>query len=364
MKTLLTGAVLAALLAGCSDPAPVEKAPRAVLVRTIGGDASAPRVRVYTGEIRARHEADIGFRIGGKLIGRSVDVGARVRPGQVLARLDPQDVKLAEQAAAAQVSAAEADVALARAEFERVQNLHARNFVSASALDSRRTARQAAEARLRQARAQLATAGNQAGYAALTVADEGVVTAAPAEVGQVVAAGQPVLRVARPEQREVLIHVPESRIAELGPGSPAVVRAWASPARTYAAAVREIAPAADAATRSYAVRVSVADPDDALALGATASVAFSDAQGAAHMVLPLTAVTRVDGHATVWVVDEASHLAPLAVDTGEFREDGVVVVGGLPAGSRVVLTGVHRLVAGETVRAVDEAAPVALDARK
>lgn len=364
MKNALTGTVLAALLAACSGPAPVEKPPRAVLVRTVGhGDADS-QARVYTGEVRARHEADIGFRIGGKLVERRVDVGARVAPGAVLARLDPQDVKLAEQAASAQVAAAEADVALARAEFQRVQSLHARNFVSASALDGRRTALQAAEARLRQARAQLATAGNQSGYAALSLADGGVVTAVLAEVGQVVAAGQPVLRVARPEEREVLIHVPESRIAELRPGSPAAVRAWANPTRTYVAAVREIAPAADAATRSYAVRVSVADADDALPLGATASAAFAGSRDAAQTVLPLTAVTRVDGRATVWVVDEGSRLAPLAVDAGEFREDGVVVRGGLPAGSRVVVTGVHRLVAGETVRAVDEAAPVALDARK
>ncbi|MCC4115381.1 efflux RND transporter periplasmic adaptor subunit [Aromatoleum toluclasticum] len=363
MKMTLTALVLAALLAGCSGPAPVDKPPRAVLVRTIGSAASEPQLRVYTGEVRARHEADIGFRIGGKLVERSVDVGARVRPGAVLARLDPQDVRLAEQAAAAQVAAAEAEVALARAEFERVQNLHARNFVSASALDGRRTAQQAAEARLRQARAQLATAGNQAAYAALSVADEGVVTAALAEAGQVVAAGQPVLRVARPDEREILIHVPEGRIAELQPGSPAAVRAWANPARTYAATVREIAPAADVATRSYAVRVSVAEADDALPLGATASVAFTDAHDAAQTILPLAAVTRVDGRATVWVVDEASRLAPLAVDARAFREDGVVV-GGLPAGSRVVLTGVHRLVVGETVRAVDEAAPVALDVRK
>ncbi|NMG29152.1 efflux RND transporter periplasmic adaptor subunit [Aromatoleum evansii] len=364
MKTILTSTVLLTLLAGCSGPAPVDKPPRAVLVRTIGTAASEPQLRVYTGEVRARHEADIGFRIGGKLIERSVDAGARVRPGQVLARLDPQDVKLAEQAAAAQVSAAEADVALARAEFERVQNLHARNFISASALDSRRTALQAAEARLRQVRAQLATAGNQAGYAALTVADEGVVTAVIAEAGQVVAAGQPVLRIARPGEREVLIYVPESRIAELRPGLPAAVRAWANPAHAYVAAVREIAPAADAATRSYAVRVSVVDADDALPLGATASVAFAQSPDAAQAILPLTAVTRMDGRATVWVVDEASKLVPHAVDTGAFREDGVVVASGLPAGARVVVTGVHRLVAGEVVRAVDEAAPVALDARK
>lgn len=354
---------LAALLAGCSGPPPAEKPPRTVLVRTVASPGDAVAQRVYTGEVRARHETDLGFRIGGKLVERLVDVGARVKPGQVLARLDPQDTQLAAQAASAQVAAAEAELALARNEFARVEGLHARNFVSASALDARRTALQATEARVRQARAQSAVTANQARYATLTVDHDGVVVAAPADAGQVVAAGQPVLRIARDGLREVSIYVPEGRVAELQPGVPAVVRTWAQPDHNYAATVREIAPAADATTRTYAVRVSVSAPDAALPLGATATVAFA-AASAAHTLLPLTAVTRVDDRVTAWLVDESSQLRPVEVQAGEFREDGVVILGGLPAGARVVLTGLHRLVAGEQVRAMDETAPVALDARK
>jgi len=351
--------VLVAGLAACSEPPPAAKAPRTVLVHTVAEHA-AMALQVYTGEVRARYETDLAFRIGGKVVERTVDVGARVAPGEVLARLDPQDVRLAASAAAAQVASAEADVALARAEFTRGEDLRARNFLSASALDTRRTALQAAEARLRQARAQAASAGNQARYATLAADSAGIVTAAPAEAGQVVSAGQTVLRVARTDAREVLIHVPESRIRAIAVGAAAVVRPWTDAARSYPGEVREVAPAADAATRSYALRVSITAPDDALPLGATASVAFATPLEA-QAVLPFSAVTRIEGQAVVWVVDAASTVRPQAVETGAFRDEGVVIRAGLAPGARVVVAGVHRLVEGETVRAADAAAPVALD---
>jgi RND family efflux transporter MFP subunit len=354
---------LLAALAGCSRPPPPEKPPRAVLVRVVADAAAAPALNVYTGDVRARFESDLAFRIGGKIIERRVDVGARVRRGDVLARLDPQDAQLAANAAAAQVAAAEADLALARAELERSESLRSRNFISGSALDSRRTAVQAAEARLRQARAQAATAGNQTGYATLAADRDGVVVATPAEAGEVVAAGQAVLRVARLGEREVLIYVPESRIGGIAPGAAALVRTWSAPAREYRGTVREIAPAADAATRSYAVRVLVADADDALALGATASVAFASPRQM-QAVLPLPALTRIDERDIVWIVDAASKLRRVEVVAGEFSEDGVAIRSGLPAGARVVVAGVHQLVEGETVRPVDENAAVALDAKQ
>ena len=358
-------AALLAAGAGCSRPPAAAAPARAVLVRAAAESAGAPALAVYTGEVRARFETDLAFRIGGKLVERRVDVGARVRRGGVLARLDPQDAQLAANAAAAQVAAAEADLELARAELGRSESLRSRNFISGSALDSRRAALQAAEARLRQARAQAATAGNQTQYATLVADRDGVVVAAPGEAGEVVEAGQAVLRVARLDEREVLIHVPESRLAAVAVGAPAQVRAWSAPQRDYPGNVREIAPAADAATRSYAVRVAVPAADEALALGATASVAFaSPSQAQAQAVLPLPALTRIDGRDVVWIVDDASTLRPVTVVAGEFREDGVVIRGGLPAGARVVVAGVHRLVEGETVRAVDEAAPVALDANR
>lgn len=352
--------VLLAVVAGCSPPPADEKAPRTVLVRTVPGAPDAQQVNVYTGDVRSRYETDLAFRIGGKVVERRVDVGARVKAGQVVARLDPQDVRLAANAARAEVAAAEADVALARAELERAQSLRQRNFISGSALDTRRTALEAAEARLGQARAQAATAGNQTEYATLEADHDGVVVAAPVEAGEVVTAGQPVVRVARLGEREVLIHVPESRIAALGVGEPAVVRPWSAPRREYAGRVREIAPEADAATRSYATWISVPRADEALPLGATASAAFASPLDAQAM-LPLPALTRVDGREIVWIVDDASTVHPIEVQAGEFRHDSVVIRAGLPPGARVVVAGVHRLLEGETVRPIEESAAVALD---
>lgn len=355
--------VVLVLLGACAPPPEVAKVPRTVLVRSIPAEAAASEVRLYSGEVRARHELDLGFRIGGKLAERLVDVGAPVSAGQVLARLDPQDVLLASQAAAAQQSAVEAEVALARAEYERIEHLRARNFVSASALDVRRAALQAAEARLRQVRAQAAVAGNQSDYAVLRAPQQGVVTAAPAEVGQVLAAGQVVLRLAREAAREVLIHVPESRIAEIEVGREVSVRPWAQSQQVISARVREIAPSADSATRSFAVRVALEAGGEMPPLGATATVVFAR-PAVMQALLPLAAVTQAADRAVVWVVDEAHTLRRVEVEAEAFREDGVVIRGGLPAGARVVVAGVHRLVEGESVRAVDAAAPVALDARK
>lgn len=357
---LLAGGVL---FAGCSGPAADVPLPQAVLVRSIGEAALATSAEVYTGEVKARIETDLGFRVGGKIVQRQVDAGARVSRGSLLAVLDPQDARLAAEAAAAAESGAVADLALAQAEFRRAGELRERNFISASALDARRTALQAAEARLRQARAQAATAANQTGYTRLAADADGVVTAVLAEPGQVVAAGQPVLRLARPDEREVLIHVPESRVRAFAPGAPAQVRPWIDAARSYAARIREVAPAADGATRTYALRVSVPGADDALPLGATASVTFVAAE-ADGVLLPLPAVTKVGNQVRVWVVNAQDVVESLAVDVGAWRENGAVVRSGLPPDARVVVAGVHRLVEGATVRPVEEGAPVSLDVKR
>lgn len=365
LPSLLAGLFL---LAACSAPAPHTPPPPAVLVRSVDAASAPPAVQVYAGEVRARIESDLGFRIGGKLLERLVDVGAEVAAGAPLALLDAQDVRLAQASAQAAAAAAESDLALARSEFVRARDLQARNFVSSSVLDARRTALQAAEARLRQARAQAEVAANQAGYARLEAPAAGVVTGVLAEPGQVVGAGQAVLRLARPDEREVLIHVPEGRATGLVPGSAAQVRPWAAPEREYAGRVREVAPAADSTTRTHAVRVAVPGADAGLALGASASVAFAAAQDeAAGVLLPLPAVTRPPGQAdagTVWVVGEDELVRPLAVELGAWREDGVVVRSGLPAQARVVVAGVHKLIEGMRVRAVEEGAPVRLDVRR
>lgn len=359
----LAMALMAMVLAACSEPQVLEQVPRAVLVRSLASDEMVAQANVYVGEVQARFESDLAFRIGGKLIERHVDTGAQVQRGQVLARLDPRDVELAASAAQAQLAAAVADLALARAELKRSEDLHDSGFISASALDVRRTAVQANEARMHQARAQAAAAGNQADYAVLRSDRDGVVVAALVDAGQVIAAGQAVLRIAQLHEREIVIHVPESRVRAYSNGQVATVRPWAVEDKEYPALVREIAPAADTATRSYAVRVSVPAADDGLPLGATASVVFASTQ-APQIVLPMAAVTAIDGEATVWVVDAASRVQPLKVSMGMMRENGVVILSGLPVEARVVVAGVHQLIAGELVRPVAAAAPVALDVKR
>jgi RND family efflux transporter MFP subunit len=354
----------ALMLAACARAPEAEAPPRAVLVRSVG-QAAAGSQAVLTGEVRARHEADLAFRVGGKVVERRVDLGAVVRKGEVLARLDPQDVDQAAASARAAVVAAESEMILAQVEFERARDLRARNFISASVLDARTAALRAAQARLAQARAQAVVAGNQAAYATLQADADGVVTAVLAEPGQVVGAGQGVLRVARRGEREILVHVPESRRREVGVGTTAEVRPWAESARSYPGRVREVAPAADATTRTYAVRVSVPGADEFLPLGATAMLRFV-APASGRILLPLPAVTRQGEAASVWVVDGEGVVHPRPVAVAAFREDGVLLEGesGLAAEDRVVVAGVHTLVPGQKVRAVDERAPVALDAQR
>ncbi|MFZ5510086.1 MAG: efflux RND transporter periplasmic adaptor subunit [Pseudomonadota bacterium] len=346
---LMLGAVALALLAGCGgkqEQAPAVRPVETVVVKT----GALPGLSGYAGEVRARHEADLAFRIGGKVIERRVDVGAAVKKGQVLARLDPQDATLAAQAARAQVAAADADHALARAELERYRQLYQQRFVSRAVLDARETAYQAARARLDQARAQAAVSGNQAAYTELRAERDGVITAVQVEAGQVVAAGQPVMRLARPEEKEVLIHVPESRIDEVRQAAQAVISLWAEAGRRYAGRVREIAPAADAVTRTFAVRVTIADADQDVRLGMTAHVLFGAGEAAAAL-LPLTAVVQKDGRPVVWLVDPATRqVAPRPVEVAAWREDGVVVSAGVKDGDLVVARGAHKLLPGQVVR--------------
>jgi membrane fusion protein, multidrug efflux system len=362
VKRMIWVLPVAAVAAACSRSPEPEAPPRPVLVRSVG-EGAVGSLALLSGEVRARHEADLAFRLGGKVVERRVDVGAVVRKGQVLARLDPQDVELAAAAARAAVAAAESDLTLARVEYERARDLRARNFISGSVLDARTAALQAAQARFAQARAQAAVAGNQTGYASLLADGDGVVTAVLAEPGQVVGAGQAVLSVARLGEREILLHLPESRRRQVTVGTAAEIRPWADSARRYVGRVREVAPAADATTRTYAVRVSVVGADESLPLGATAVALFAG-EAVGQVLLPLPAVTRQGEDASVWVVDGDGVVQPRPVEVVAFREDGVLVKGGLAAAERVVVAGVHTLVPGQKVRVVDERAPVALDVKR
>ena len=338
-------------LSGCAKQEPPAEAVRPVMLARVAlGQAGA--ATVFAGEVKPRHESELGFRIAGKLVARLVDVGARVRKGAPLARLDPADVALQAQASKAAVAAAQTEYEFAKAEFDRYDNLHRLKFVSASALDQKRNQMNANAAKLEQARAQLAVASNQAGYATLVADQDGVVTAVSAEVGQVVTAGQPVVRVAREEEREVVIAVPENRLDELKDAGRLAVVLWAHPDKLYPAKVREIAPAVDAATRTFAVRVSIVVPDAAVQWGMTANVVLQGSADVATALVPSSSIYHAqDGKPAVWIYDPAARTVTLRTVTLEaFREDGALVAAGLADGEWIVAAGVHKLRVGQTVR--------------
>jgi len=342
--------------AGCAKQEPVAGTARpVVLAQVVAG--SSGETAVFAGEVKPRYESDLAFRIGGKIVERFVDAGARVRKGQVLARLDPADVGLQAEAAKAQVAAAQNEYDFAKAEFDRYKNLLDQKFVSASALDAKRNAMNTNGAKLEQAKANLSVTRNQAAYATLVAPEDGVITAVTAEAGQVVAAAQVVMRHARETEREVAIAVPEARISELTRASEIVVVLVAEPSQPYRAQVREISPVVDPVTRTFAVRVKVADPAPALQWGMTANVIVAAAGATSASLLPATSVYHtVDGRPAVWVFDaSAGKVALRPVVIVQYREDGVVIGAGLSAGEWVVATGANKLHEGEPVRPYEAA---------
>jgi multidrug efflux system membrane fusion protein len=312
----------------------------------------------YPGEVRARHEAELAFRIDGKITARPVDVGATVHKGQLLARLDPKDVLLSAQAARAQLSAAETDYRFAAAELKRARSLLEQRFISQTAFDAKRNAYKVAEAAVTQARAQRTVAGNQAGYADLVANDDGVITAVTAEVGQVVAAGQPVMRLAQPAQKEVWISVPESRVAELRETNDMTAYLWAAPAKSYTAKVREMSPSADPVMRTFQVKLALPDADDVVQLGMTANVLLRHDGGTPVAKVPLSALGSLDAKPVLWIIDGKGQVQPRVVDVKEYRQDGAIIRSGVKNGDRIVVVGVHKLAAGLKVEARAAPTPV------
>ncbi|MFM9884859.1 MAG: efflux RND transporter periplasmic adaptor subunit [Burkholderiales bacterium] len=351
----LLAVAIAAMAFGCAKRDVPEELPRPVLSRIVHATPDGA-IAVYAGEIRARHENDLAFRIGGKVVSRNVEVGSIVRKGQLLARLDPQDVQLQGESARAQTAVADTEVTWARAELERYQALREKNFVSQAVLDQKKQAFDAAEAKLRQNKAQLAVSTNQTSYASLIADTDGVITLANVEPGQVVAAGQTVIRIARQNEKEVVISVPEGRVADLRKATSLAITLWSDPGRRYAGQVREIAPSADAATRTFAARIRVISADDAVSLGVTANVVVGGDPTVSRIVVPLTAVGDRDGKPVVWVVDPKSQqVASRSVTVVGYRESGAVIAQGLEDGERVVVVGVQKLREGQSVRLANEA---------
>ncbi len=338
-----------ALLTACSKPAPAPEPVRAVKVVTVG-ETGLQAAYEYSGEVRARVESRLGFRVAGKITQRQAEVGQRVKAGQVLAQLDPQDYKLATDAARAAVAAAVTNRDLAAADFKRFQSLKDQNFISGAELERREAALKAAEAQVNQAQAQLANTGNQVGYANLVASAAGIVVAVEAEVGQVVAAGTPVVRIAQDGPRDVVFSVPEDKIASVAVGTVAKVRRWSGEINGTAPAelsgkIRELAASADPLTRTYQAKMSMEEAAK-LPLGATVYVLPDSATAGVQAIkLPTSALMQnAQGASTVWLLDIASMTVnPTTVQIATADGNEAVIASGLKAGDVVVSAGVHVL---------------------
>lgn len=335
------------LVTGCSKP--VEKTEDVRPVRTITLSAEHEDVLAqFSGDVRARIESRLGFRVGGKIITRKVDVGTMVKRGQVLMQLDPQDLQLAQMQSSAGLRAAESNQYLASEELKRYKDLRAKNFVSQAVLDGKETTYKAAQASYEQAVAGFKSQSNQTGYTTLVADVDGVVTSVEAEVGQVVAAGTPVVRVAQLGEKEVVIGIPEDQVDTLRRVTDVRVRTWAKPDQILQGAIREISPVADPVTRTYTVRISIADAPADVRLGMTAFVAFAAKTPVAMVKVPLTALFQEKNTSAVWVVESgAVKLVPVQI--GASAGNDILLAGGVTAGQTVVTAGVNLLKPGQKV---------------
>lgn len=340
------------LLAGCeASTAPAPTSERPVQVQRVALE-SETAAREFVGVVRARYETDLGFRVGGKIVSRLVSAGDRVRVGDVVARLDPQDLQLQTESAAAELRAAESNLAQTAADHERYTRLRERGFASVADFDRKKLARDEAESRLDRARRTLDLARNQLGYAELKADADGVITATLAEPGQVVAMGQAVVRLAQRGEKEAVVALPETWLGEARKAR-ATVRLWHDRDRVFAATLRELSPAADPASRTYAARFTIADADDTVALGMTATVALTRGADTPVARLPLSAILNRGTGPIVYLVDGNGSLVQRPVTVAAFTENAALVTSGLQAGDKVVTLGVQKLEAGLKVRTIE-----------
>jgi multidrug efflux system membrane fusion protein len=355
MNRIWWAAAAALSLAACGE-APQLRTEEVRPVRVLKvGDLTAPAASVaeYAGETRARHETRLAFRVGGKLVERLVEVGAHVTQGQPVARLDSEDLAHAAASARAQVISLQAERDLAAADLKRYADLRARNFVSQAEFDRRVNVHAVAVARFDAVQAQYRQAANQAAYATLVADSAGVITAIEAEAGQVVAAGQTVARLARTGEMEVLVAVPESQREQFERAGAARVTLHAMPGRSWRARLRELSPAADPATRTYAARLTILGATDEIDLGMSARVAVNGGAAQPGVELPIAALYARGDRPQVWLVDADRTVRLAPVQTGGVAGERVVVAAGLADGDVVVIAGAQLLRAGQRVRLLD-----------
>ena len=342
-------AVFLTTLAACSKKEAPQEPLRSVKLLTVAG-TDLNITGDYSGEVRAQVESRLGFQVAGKLVQRPAEQGQRVTAGQLLALIDAKDYQLSAQAAAAQVVSAQSQRDLALADFKRFEALKAQNFISGAELERREANLKAAHAQLNQAKAQAQAQTNQAGYARLTASQSGVITGVDAEVGQVVSAGQPVVRLAHDGPRDAVFAVPEAMALTLKVGQK-MKATLVSTGQTLQGKVRELAASADPVTRTYAVKLAL-EGSERLPLGSTVNVQALQLPGSQAGVIKLpTSALRQEGAGTaVWVLDAASMtVLSQSVQVGMVDGNEVVITSGLQPGQQVVSAGVHVLSPGQKV---------------
>src|SRR5580698_8240156 len=351
---LLAGISLAAIavtLTGCNDKVaekPAESRP--VLVATVHYEAQSPE-RSFVGTIRPRIETDMGFRVPGKVAKRLVEVGESVDVGQPLATLDEIDLRLQAEQAVAEFTAATGVLGQAAAAEQRAKDLRAKGWATDAQLDQAKAAADEARARLDRADRSVELTKNSLSYATLVADTRGVVTATLIDAGQVVASGQTAIRVARFAEKEAVVAIPETLLARAKDGV-ASVTLWSEPERKYAARLREVAPSADPATRTYLAKFSLPDAGENVSLGMTATLTLCDPKTERVARLPLSALFSEGGDPSLYVVDDKGEVALKPVTVKSYETNDVVISGGVAEGDKVVALGVQKLDPAQKVRVV------------
>lgn len=362
-RSALKGTALASLalvavilVGGCKREEKAAAAtPQAVQVLRIE-PASASEAWSYVGTLRARFESDIAFRVAGKITRRLVDIGASVAAGQIIAELDPTDYRLALEALEAELSAAQSSRDQAVAAEARYRTLEAKGHVAKAALDQRVAAADEARGRVERAERSLALARNQLDYTLLRADAAGVVSALPVEVGQVVVAGQPIARIARRDEIEALVSIPEHRLADVKMAE-TQIEIWGDGNRRYSAKLREVSPEADRVSRTYAARFSIDFAGHSAELGRTATVHLKAASTAQVFTVPLAAVMQDGATPTIWVLDATgTRVQRTPVTLVRLTQTAAIITGALRPGDRIVTLGVHMLDADKPVRVVEQRA--------
>ncbi|HVI62352.1 MAG TPA: efflux RND transporter periplasmic adaptor subunit [Bradyrhizobium sp.] len=342
---LLAGVLLALVaiaLAGCNDQVAQKPTPvRPVLVATAHYEAETPE-RSFVGTIRPRIEADMGFRVPGKVAKRLVEVGQTVEVGQPLATLDEIDLRLQAEQAEAEFNAATGVLAQAAAAEQRAKDLRAKGWTTDAQLDSAKATADEARARLNRAERSIDLTRNSLSYATLVADARGVVTATLIEPGQVVAAGQTAIRVARFAEKEAVVAIPETLVSRAKTGA-ATVTLWSDPDRKFAARLREISPSADPATRTYLAKFSLPGAGDEVELGMTATLTLCDPATMRVARLPLSALFDQGDKPSLYVVDDKGDVALKPVQVKSYESNDVVITGGVEEGARVVTLGVQKI---------------------